>query len=60
MKRSNERKAKRQADKIVSTAKKDMLDWVESLGYVPTQEEMQSWQAGYIAGINRVRINSGG
>jgi hypothetical protein len=31
-----------------------MLDWVEEIGRVPSEDEAKAWQAGYVAGINRV------
>jgi hypothetical protein len=52
--RQEKRKAQRQATNIIATAKKDMVKWVETLDYLPTESEMRSWQAGYIYGINRM------
>jgi hypothetical protein len=54
MSRYETRKASRQAANIVTTAKKDMIAWVETLGYAPTEIEMKAWQQGYISGINRI------
>jgi hypothetical protein len=34
-------------------AKKDMEDWIVTLTELPTEGEIKSFQAGYIAGINR-------
>jgi hypothetical protein len=52
--RLEKRKASRQADSLVSRAKKDMLDWVEDIGRVPSDDEAKAWQSGYVAGINRL------
>jgi hypothetical protein len=52
--RYEKRKAERQAANIVATAKKDMVSWVETLDYLPTELELRAWQAGYISGINRL------
>jgi hypothetical protein len=57
MSREEKRKAKRQANNIVATAKKDMIAWIETLDYTPTELEMKAWQQGYISGINRININ---
>jgi hypothetical protein len=54
MSRLEKRKAFRQADNLIARAKKDMLDWVEEIGRVPSEDEAKAWQAGYLAGINRV------
>jgi hypothetical protein len=54
MSRLEKRKAFRQADNLIARAKKDMLDWVEEVGRVPSEDEAKAWQAGYLAGINRV------
>lgn len=53
MSRTDKRKAERLATGLVTKAKKDMLKWVESIGYVPSESEMKAWQDGYVAGINR-------
>jgi hypothetical protein len=54
MSRYEKRKAERQAANIVTTAKKDMIEWVETLEYTPSELEMKAWQQGYISGINRL------
>jgi hypothetical protein len=54
MSRAEKRKAFRQADNLIARAKKDMLDWVEEIGRVPSDDEAKAWQSGYVAGINRV------
>jgi hypothetical protein len=54
MSRLEKRKAFRQADNLIARAKKDMLDWVEEIGRVPSEDEAKAWQAGYVSGINRV------
>lgn len=57
MSRQEKRKADRQASNIVATAKKDMIAWIETLSYTPTEPEMKAWQQGYISGINRINIS---
>jgi hypothetical protein len=57
MSRYERRKASRQAANIVATAKKDMIAWIETLDYTPTEPEMKAWQQGYISGINRINIS---
>jgi hypothetical protein len=54
MSRHERRKAERQAANIVTTAKKDMISWVETLDYTPSELEMKAWQQGYISGMNRL------
>lgn len=54
MSRAEKRKSNRQAVNLIARAKKDMLNWVEELGRVPSDDEAKAWQAGYVAGINRV------
>lgn len=56
MSRYEKRKAMRQAATIVTNAKKDMISWIETLEYIPTESEMKAWQAGYLSGINRLAI----
>lgn len=55
MGRLEDRKEKRKADKIISNAKKDMLEWVQKIEREPTKEEYRAWQDGYLAGISRLR-----
>ena len=55
-KRQEERKVQRDVNYIVDNAKKDMSDWVLKLPYDVTEREAAAWQAGYIAGINRIRL----
>jgi hypothetical protein len=58
--RSEKRKAERQAANIITTAKKDMIAWVETLEHTPSELEMRAWQEGYISGMNRlVQIKDG-
>lgn len=52
--RKEKRKAERQAANIIKIAKQDMISWVETLDYLPSESELRSWQAGYIYGINRL------
>lgn len=56
MSRYEKRKAARQAANIITKAKKDMIAWVGSLEHTPTQSEMVAWQAGYVAGVNRLAV----
>jgi hypothetical protein len=58
MSRQERRKAERQATNIVATAKKDMIAWIETLDYTPTEPEMKAWQQGYISGINRINTHT--
>lgn len=60
MSREEKRKLQRDIDLIVSNAKQDMADWVLKLPYAVTESEAMAWQAGYIAGINRVRQSVSG
>jgi hypothetical protein len=55
MSRHEKRKIQRDIDYIVENAKRDMADWVLKMPYSVTENEISAWQAGYIAGINRVR-----
>lgn len=55
MPRQERRKIQRDVNYIVENAKKDMADWVLKLPYDVTEREATAWQAGYIAGLNRVR-----
>jgi hypothetical protein len=54
MNRKEKRKTFRQTSSLVTKAKKDMLDWVETIGRVPSDQEVKAWQSGYIAGTNRI------
>lgn len=56
MDRTNKRKHERLLSKIMLNAKKDMEEYLDSLGDSNiTVEEMKAWKFGYIAGINRAR-----
>ena len=55
MSREEKRKLQRDVNYIVENAKKDMADWVLNLPFDVTEREAAAWQAGYIAGLNRVR-----
>jgi hypothetical protein len=55
MTRHEKRKIQRDIDYIVENAKQDMADWIMKLPYATTESELKAWQAGYVAGINRVR-----
>jgi len=52
-----DRKTKKQNERLLNSvkrkAKKDMENWIVSLSELPTEGEVKSFQAGYIAGINR-------
>lgn len=60
MSREEKRKIQRDINYIVENAKADMVDWVLKLPYDVTEREAAAWQAGYIAGMNRVRENVSG
>lgn len=51
--RMQKRKYDAETAAIIRKAKKDMSDWIGTLGYVPDERELRIWQAGYIYGINR-------
>ncbi len=55
MAREEKRKIQRDINYVVENAKKDMADWVLKLPYGVTEKEAAAWQAGYIAGINRIK-----
>lgn len=50
------RKEKRQVSKeilaIARKGKQAMAAWISNLGYIPSEDQIRAWQAGYIAGIN--------
>lgn len=46
------RKSEKEMQKLVKKAKQDMITWMETLTYVPSEEEVRAWQAGYLSGIN--------
>ena len=48
------RKSEKETEKIVKVAKQDMLSWMSELSSIPSEEEIRAWQAGYLAGINRI------
>jgi hypothetical protein len=52
--RQDKRKAQREIENIVSKAKVDMNKWILSLPSSVTEGEVIAWQAGYIAGVNRM------
>jgi hypothetical protein len=58
--RSEKRRAERQAANIVTTAKRDMIAWVETLEHTPSELEMRAWQAGYVSGISRLNESLNG
>lgn len=47
------RKSIKETEKLVKKAKLDMISWIETLSYAPSEEEARAWQAGYLSGINR-------
>jgi hypothetical protein len=53
--REEKRKIQRDVNYIIENAKQDMADWVLKFPYDITEREAAAWQAGYIAGLNRVR-----
>lgn len=60
MSREEKRKVQREISNIAENAKKDMAEWVLKLPYAVTENEAKAWQAGYIAGINRMSNNVSG
>jgi hypothetical protein len=52
--RQDKRKAQRQIENIVAKAKVDMNNWILSLPSSVTEGQVIAWQAGYIAGVNRM------
>lgn len=52
--RQEKRKLDRQTASIIKKAKVDMQEYVETLQELPSELEIKAWQAGYIAGINRM------
>jgi hypothetical protein len=52
--RQEKRKLDRQTASIIKKAKVDMQEYVETLQKLPSEPEIKAWQAGYIAGINRM------
>jgi hypothetical protein len=52
--REAKRKTERQIVNIVAKAKVDMNKWMLALPSSVTEAEVLAWQAGYIAGINRM------
>ena len=53
-KRQEQRKLDRQSKAIIQKAKADMQGYIETLQELPSELEIRAWQAGYIAGINRM------
>lgn len=53
MARADKREDKKIIQSIAKKAKKQMIDWVDSLDYTPTEWEIKAWQAGYISGLNQ-------
>jgi hypothetical protein len=53
-KRQEQRKLDRQSKAIIQKAKVDMQEYLETLQELPSELEIRAWQAGYIAGINRM------
>jgi hypothetical protein len=52
--RQDKRKAQREIENIVAKAKVDMNNWILSLPSSVTEGQVIAWQAGYIAGVNRM------
>ena len=57
-----DRKTRRDNERIINTIKKkavkDTEAWILSLSSPPTKSEVLSFQAGYIAGMNRGTSNA--
>lgn len=58
MAREDVRKAQRIIRNVADKAKKDMVEWLQSLDHDPTPFEMQAFKAGYLAGMNRYDTNN--
>jgi len=54
MSRHQERKLSKEMAAITRKAKVDMQKYLSSLSEIPSEKEIRAWQAGYIAGINRM------
>jgi hypothetical protein len=52
--RQEKRKLDRLTASIVKKAKIDMQEYIDTLQDLPSELEVKAWQAGYIAGINRM------
>jgi hypothetical protein len=52
--RTDKRRIEKQLQALAKKAKQDMATWAAGASQVPTREEMLAWQAGYLAGINRL------
>jgi hypothetical protein len=52
--RQDKRKTQREIENIVAKAKVDMNNWILSLPSSVTEGQVIAWQAGYIAGVNRM------
>jgi hypothetical protein len=57
MSRTEDRKTKRDLERIVRKAKEDMMKWMLEAGYEPNSQEAAAWKEGYIAGVNRASNN---
>jgi len=57
MSRTEDRKTKRDLERIVRKAKEDMMKWMLEAGYEPNSQEAAAWKEGYIAGVNRASDN---
>jgi hypothetical protein len=58
MTRWHQRKHDAEVSAIVRKAKVDMARWVAALDYLPSENDLRIWQAGYLSGINRATGNS--
>lgn len=57
MSRVEDRKTKRDLDRLLRKAKEDMMNWVQQIDREPSSQEATAWKEGYIAGINRASNN---
>lgn len=57
MSREQKRQLERMVRNLAEKAKKDMVDWLQTLDHDPTPYEMAAFKAGYLAGINRFNNN---
>lgn len=51
--RWEKRKHNKEIDGIIKKAKQDMASWLSELDEVPSENEINIWQSGYIYGLNR-------
>jgi hypothetical protein len=53
MARADKRQVSKEIRSIVRKGKESMYKWVVALGRDPSEQEIQAWQSGFIAGLNQ-------